>query len=211
MINTSFILYIFIAIISYLIASFSPGIIIARSTKNIDLRDYGSKSTGATNALRVMGLPIGLMVFIIDVIKSLLACFIAGHIISYYNADLKIYASMLASIFAVLGHNWPIYYNFKGGKGVAVSIAACIYIFPLYGLIAGVICIITIALSRYVSLGSMIYMLSFTIIIMFNYVCQNTLYCLWSIILLILLVFQHRANIKRLIAGTENKLGKRTK
>lgn len=204
-----YLLYILTALIAYLLGSFSPGIILAKYFKKIDLRDFGSKSTGATNALRVMGLPIGFAVFIIDVCKSLLACYVGGKILSLLSPDFAFMGSMVAGFFAVVGHNWPIYYKFRGGKGVAVSIAACLYLFPIYALIACAITLTIIAITRYVSVGSMSFLLINAVLVSYFYASSHIEYCIWALLLLIMVVFQHRANIKRLLSGTENKLGKR--
>lgn len=205
-----YLLYALTTVVAYLIGSFSPGIVLAKRVGDIDIREYGSKSTGATNALRVMGLPIGFLVFLIDICKSFLSCFLGGVIMAQYDPSLSFVGSMVAGLLAVIGHNWPIYYEFRGGKGVAVSIAACLYLFPIYGLISSAIAILVIAITRYVSLGSMSFLLAFAIMI-FCFFSSNIFYCVWALALLIMVIYKHRTNIQRLLNGCENKLGKRKK
>lgn len=201
--QTKLLIYIASAFIGYFLGSISPGIILSRNFANIDIRNFGSKNSGATNVLRVLGPHLGLLVFFFDILKAVVACFISQLIANEYTP----YAAIVASIFIVLGHNWPIYYGFKGGKGVASSIACAIYLFPLEGLIAGCICLLIIYALKYVSVGSMSMLISFFIIILITQ--HDIVYYIWAFLLMILCLYRHKSNIQRLIKGKENKLGQK--
>lgn len=188
--------YGLIALISYLIGSFSFGIVIS-ATKGRDIRQEGSKSSGATNVTRVLGFFYGVMTFLGDFIKAA-AALGAGAMIAGRNG------ALVASVFVVIGHNWPVYYRFKGGKGVVCSVAVVLLLYPLEGIIASLSAIGVICLSRYVSLGSLTYLTVSTVLLM---VLRGPIpHGFWAVILLVLGIFQHRSNIQRLLQGTENKL-----
>lgn len=193
--------YLIVALIAYLIGSVSSGIIIS-TLKGRDVRNEGSKSAGATNVTRVLGLSYGMLTFLGDFIKAALAV-LAGFLIARMNG------AMVAAVFCVIGHNWPLYYNFKGGKGIVCSVAVFILLCPLEGLIAGAAAILVIWQTRYVSLGSLTYLAVGTLLIM---VLRGP-YPLgwWALILLVMGIFQHRSNIQRLLAGTENKFNPKRK
>lgn len=184
-----------IVVISYLIGSFSPGIFLS-AIKGHDIRQEGSKSSGATNVTRVMGISYGMLTFICDIVKAAIALLIAKFIAGIDGA-------MLAGIFTVLGHNWPIYYQFRGGKGVACSVAILVLICPLEGLIACGAAILVIALTRYVSLGSLTLLAVAAVLI--NILRGFDPFGFWALIFLLLGVYQHRSNIARLINGNENR------
>ena len=187
--------------IAYLIGSISPGIIIS-SYFGTDIRAQGSKSTGATNMTRVMGLRFGLLTFIGDFLKACLAVLI-GYLLAGEAGTL------LAGLFVVIGHNWPAFYQFRGGKGIACSVAALFCVCPLQALIASALAILVILITRYVSLGSLLLLLTAAILILIARPLWPT--GVWAIALLALGVYQHRANINRLLNGKENKLDLRGK
>lgn len=193
--------YLMVALIAYLIGSVSSGIIIS-TFKGRDVRNEGSKSAGATNVTRVLGISYGMLTFLGDFAKAALAV-LAGYLIAWMNG------AMVAAVFCVIGHNWPVYYNFKGGKGIVCSVAVVILLCPLEGLIAGAAAILVIWASRYVSLGSLTYLAVSTLLIMLF----RGPYPLgwWALILLVMGIFQHRSNIQRLLSGTENKFSPKRK
>ena len=143
-----------IAILSYLLGCFSTGITISRA-QGVDIRSKGSKNTGASNVLRVLGLKSGLVTFVGDFLKAALAVLIGHLLLPGETFGVMDFGKMLGGLFAVLGHNWPVFYGFKGGKGVACSAAVVFFVSPLWGIIAIVICLLVIAITRYISLGSM--------------------------------------------------------
>lgn len=192
-----------IAVIAYLLGSFSTGLVWARIKNGPNLREVGSKSTGASNVLRTMGLKSGIITFVGDVLKALLACWI-GQLLGGHTG------AMVAGLFVILGHNWPCFHGFKGGKGVASSCAVMLMTYPIPALISYIVAIAIIAVTRFISLGSMILLTLFAVLVIFT--CGGDWFAIvWAIVLAVLCVYRHRANIGRLISGTENKLGSKKK
>ncbi len=183
------------AVIGYFMGCFSTGIILGDMAK-IDIRKYGSKSTGTTNVIRVMGFKMGLMTFIGDFIKAVIAVLL-GMMIGGRDGGL------IAGLFSVIGHNWPVFYGFKGGKGIACSTAVLLLNVPVEGAIAAAIAVSVIYLSRYVSLGSLSLLFSAAVILPFT----RGLWPVgaWALLLFIFAVYRHRTNIQRLMRGTESK------
>ena len=191
----SMLLIMLCAVIGYFMGCFSTGIILGDMAK-IDIRKYGSKSTGTTNVIRVMGFKMGLMTFIGDFIKAVIAVLL-GMMIGGRDGGL------IAGLFSVIGHNWPVFYGFKGGKGIACSTAVLLLNVPLEGAISAAIAISVIYLSRYVSLGSLSLLFSAAVILPFT----RGLWPVgaWALLLFIFAVYRHRTNIQRLMRGTESK------
>lgn len=196
--------YVIVGVIAYLLGSFSTGLTVARVNHGPNLREVGSKNTGATNVLRTMGMKNGLITFLGDFSKAAIACGIGWWIVG------NRYGAMLAGILVILGHNWPVFFQFKGGKGVASSCGVMLVCFPIPALICFALTILLIYLTRYVSLGSMFMLVLFAIIISTTN-WGNWLIVAWSIILASLCLFRHRTNIVRLVHGKENKLGSKKK
>lgn len=191
-------LYILVAAIGYALGSVCVGVILSTQFWKKDVREYGSKSAGATNVLRNMGVVFGLLTFLGDLLKVAIACWIGLAILGRPGG-------MVAGLFAVLGHNWPVYYKFKGGKGVAGSLGAMLVLFPIPALISMAAAILVILVTKYVSLGSMTLLAVFAVIITVQTWGQWGV-ILWALFLLALCIFKHKANIQRLMSGTENKL-----
>ena len=198
-----------IAILSYLLGCFSTGITISRA-QGVDIRSKGSKNTGASNVLRVLGLKSGLVTFVGDFLKAALAVLIGHLLLPGETFGVMDFGKMLGGLFAVLGHNWPVFYGFKGGKGVACSAAVVFFVSPLWGIIAIVICLLVIAITRYISLGSMTLLFLYMVLMCLNH-WGEWFKCLFTVILFVLCVWRHRANITRLLNGTENKIGQKAK
>lgn len=193
--------YILIAIAAYLLGSFSTGILVA-SKLGHDIRSEGSKNTGASNALRVLGVKGGALVFLGDFIKASLAVGL-GHLLC------GMYGAMLGGLCVVLGHNWPIFFGFRGGKGIACSAAIVLLTFWWQGLIAIAICLAVIYFTRYISLGSLTMLFVFFVLVTITPGIWP--YGVWAFALLALGVWRHRANIQRLKDGCENKIGQKAK
>lgn len=194
----SYIPYIAIAVIAYLLGSISFGMIVSKLTGGPNLREVGSKNTGATNALRVMGVKMGLLVFVLDILKALVACII-GRVWMGLNG------AMIAGLAVVIGHNWPCFFQFKGGKGVASTLAVMLMTFPVPAVICYVVAIAIIAATRYVSLGSIILGALFALlVIVTNW--GNWLAIMWALVIAGLMIGRHHANIGRLLHGKENKI-----
>ena len=190
---------IFCIIIAYFLGNISGGMIFGKLLFNKDIRDYGSKNAGTTNALRVFGIKAGALTFIIDVLKSLLACFIGMKLLGLSGI-------LLAGIFVVIGHNWPIFLNFKGGKGIASSFGFIMFLDYKIAIVAIIIFIIIVILTKYISLGSM---LTTTLVLPISYIFfkYRNIYVLLTFFLLASLsIYRHKSNIVRLINGNENKI-----
>ena len=195
--------YVIIAVIAYLLGSISFGMIVAKLKGGPTLREVGSKNTGATNVLRVMGVKVGLTVFVLDILKALVACII-GRVWMGLNG------AMVAGLAVVLGHNWPCFFQFKGGKGVASTLAVMLMTFPLPACICYVVAIALISATKYVSLGSITLAALFAVLVIATN-WANWLVIGWVIVISGLLIWRHHANIGRLLSGTENKLGSKKK
>lgn len=193
--------YFLCAVIAYLLGSFSTGILVA-SKLGHDIRSEGSKNTGASNALRVLGLKGGAIVFLGDFIKAAIAVLIGRWLLDLHGA-------MLAGLCVVLGHNWPVFFGFKGGKGIACSAAVVLLTFWWQGLAGILICLAVIYFTRYISLGSMTMLAVFFILVTLT--APFWPYGIWALALLGLGVWRHHANIERLKNGTENKIGQKAK
>lgn len=194
---------LFSIILSYLIGSISFSYLITKKIKKIDIREHGSGNAGATNTLRVLGPWAAATVLILDMLKGVAAVLIA---LSLAGPGL---VPALAGLATILGHNWPIYHGFRGGKGVATTIGVMVTIAFIPSVISGVITIAIIAITRLVSLGSLIFMIATTALIFFllERFQYSEYYLYLSIVVTILSFWRHRANISRLLQGKENKLG----
>ena len=195
-------------LIGYLLGSLSGGIIISRLKGGPDLHTVGSKSTGASNVQRTMGWKYGIMTFLFDAVKGILSCFIACLLTRNILPETNHFVSLLAGLCCIIGHNWPVFFRFRGGKGVATTGAVMLYCFPPYALICIALTIAFIALFRYISVGSMLLVIVF-FGLSFIFSGGNACVIIWSAILMIMCIARHHANIGRLLHGTENRLGKK--
>lgn len=191
------IIYILLSsLIAYLLGCFSTGLFVAKK-KHIALRELGSKSTGATNVIRVIGFKYGVLTFLGDFLKGAVSILLVRFIFGYEYA-------YFAALFCVIGHNWPVFYGFKGGKGIAVSCAVLLFTVPAIALLAIIVTLLVIYFTKYVSLGSLTLLaLSFVLSIVFSKPAMEIGLCF---ALLLLGTYRHRANIERLLQGKENKL-----
>lgn len=225
-----FITIVLIGLLSYLLGSINLSIIISKLMGKGDIRDYGSKNAGTTNTLRVLGKWPALIVLIWDVCKGALAVGLARGVTTWVSgwlatsggeatfefSYLYCFAIMLASICAILGHNYPAFFGFRGGKGVATSLGVILAIEPRIGLICLVVGVVGIALMQMVSIGSITAAIEYPILICIiggqfdkafnsNAVVRIS-YIVFSFILGLMVIFRHRANIERIRNGTENRL-----
>ena len=200
--------YIIVAIVAYLLGSISFSVIISKKMAGFDVREKGSGNAGSTNVLRTVGKKAAIITLICDCLKGVIAiliAFIAGKIWTNLDSALLV---QLAGIFVVLGHTFPIFFKFKGGKGVATSLGVLLLTNWQIGLICLVFALVLMALTRFVSLGSVAAAILFPVLTVFitnNYLVHGN-YIIFGIILAILVIFNHRENVKRLLTGTENKL-----
>jgi glycerol-3-phosphate acyltransferase PlsY len=186
------------AVLAYLAGSIPTAVWYAKLFHGIDIREHGSGNAGATNSLRILGKKAGITVLVIDMIKGFLPVFLASFYID------EIHIRFLIGIAAVIGHILPVFSGFRGGKGIATSLGIILAIYPLGALISVVVFALTVGISRYVSLGSLLASLAFFIILIVRFP-ENLFLILVGLGLFLLLVFMHRENVKRLINGNENK------
>jgi len=187
---------------AYFIGNVSPAYILGKFAANIDIREYGSGNAGTTNVVRVMGTKAGILVLVADLLKGVLAVWIAR----YFGGDLLV---VLAGLFVVIGHNWPVLLMFKGGKGVATSLGVGLSISPQTALICIVIAIIVILITKYVSLASLTGIPIWTLLLIIS--GGNHLYIYLGMALSVLAIIKHRSNIRRIYNGTENKFNLKNK
>ena len=190
--------YIAIGIGAYLIGSVSPAVIISSRIEKKDIRNYGSGNAGTTNMVRTFGWKQGLITFALDIAKGALAAFLGG----VFGGNI---GTVIGSVLVVLGHNYPIYYGFKGGKGIAATMGVFLVILPIQTLVALAIVLPVIALTRYVSVGSILGVLLEAIGVFIFYPEQVHLQ-IAVCILAAMAIFGHRTNIVRLCKGRENRL-----
>ena len=191
-------------ILAYLIGAISFSIILTKIIKKEDIRQFGSGNAGATNTMRVLGKGPAIIVLLLDALKGIVAILIA---LAFGLPD---WAIAVTGLLAIVGHIWPIYYGFRGGKGVATTIGVICMLLLMPGLIAGAMAILLIILTRYVSLGSLTFSI-FTPIVALLFGSYPFSYIVISAIIGILAIWKHRANISRLLRGKENKIGSKVK
>ncbi|SDC39898.1 glycerol-3-phosphate acyltransferase PlsY [Paenibacillus sp. UNCCL117] len=187
-------------IIGYLLGSISFSFLAGKLLKGIDIRQHGSGNAGATNTLRVLGKGPGIAVLVLDMLKGVAAVWL-GHVLSGGEPLILV----LAGISVIVGHNWPIFFGFRGGKGIATTIGVMVSLAFLPALLAGVVAILSIVWTRYVSLGSLLFT---ALLPLFIWLLGRPAEILWlSLLLFVFAWFRHRSNIVKLMKGQENKLG----
>ncbi|HBJ11938.1 MAG TPA: acyl-phosphate glycerol 3-phosphate acyltransferase [Clostridiales bacterium] len=200
--------YIVVAILSYLIGSTNFSIIISKKVAGFDVREKGSGNAGTTNMLRTVGKKAALITLVCDILKgviSILLALLIGKIAKEANNSILV---QIAGILVIIGHTFPIFFKFKGGKGVATAVGVLLTTNWQIGLICLIFGLVLIALTRMVSLGSITAAILFPILVLFiktNYIVEGN-YFIYSLIIAVMVVFNHRENVKRLLSGTENKL-----
>jgi len=209
---------IVIAIVSYLLGSVNLSIILSKLMGKGDIRDHGSGNAGTTNTLRTLGKLPAVVVLIWDVLKGVISILFAKWIITLGNGDTapavvtvyRDYAMVLSSVFAVLGHNFPIYFGFRGGKGVATSLGVIIAMEWPIAIACFVFAVVMILLTRMVSVGSILVAILYPILTFFvgDEFNNPWIYLALALYMAASVLIRHRTNIKRILNGTENKLWK---
>lgn len=203
---------IVIGIVSYLIGSVNFSILLSRAVGGKDIRKSGSGNAGATNMLRTYGKKMGIITLILDILKGVVCVLIARAVVSAAgdgNAEMTMVCAYISGVCVVIGHNFPLYFGFKGGKGVATSLGVVLVLDWKVGLGVAVVAILIMAVTRYVSLGSIIGGVAFIIIEILKAAVTDSFNAVKIICVIIiggLLIARHHANIKRLLSGTESKL-----
>ena len=196
--------YIVMLPAGYLLGSLPFGLILGKLSKGVDVRDYGSGSTGMTNVMRTAGAPAAALTLILDMCKAVVAVLIARWLFDAPGAE------ALGALAALAGHNWPVFVGFRGGKGTAAGWGALIILSPISGLVATLVGVPTVALTRYVSLGSILGTLSgvITLAILIALGRAPLEYLSFGVVGACMVVGLHKPNILRLIRGEERKIGK---
>ena len=208
---------LFLAIlISYLLGSIPTGFLVGKA-KGIDIRKLGSGNTGATNVFRTLGKKLGIFVFVCDLLKGLIAVAVAQAItedvvilkLANHQPSPALFG-ICAAIACILGHNFPVWLKFKGGKGVATSLGVVVGLVPLAALIALVVWLIAFFATRYVSVASLLATITVPIATAFlTSPADKTPLLIFTLLAALLIIARHKSNIQRLIAGTENRFEKK--
>lgn len=203
-------LYIIIGLIAYAIGSVNFSVILSKKMAGFDVREKGSGNAGTTNMLRSVGKKAAAITLVCDILKGIVAIVIAILIGKMFNNQEIGLLVQIAAIAVVLGHTFPVFFGFKGGKGVATCLGILLIVNWQIGLICLVFALVLMILTQMVSLGSCAAAILYPILTLFiheNYIVQEGgSYFIFSIILAVIVLFNHRTNIKRLLNGTENKI-----
>ena len=189
-------------VLSYLLGSIMFSLIIGKMLKGVDIRKHGSGNAGATNTLRVLGVVPAIIVFALDISKGIAAVWIGEWL-----TDGNQWATVGCGLAAIVGHNWPIFFKFRGGKGIATTIGVVAVLSFVPAACAGVIAIAAVIITRYVSLGSLI----FTALMPLSaLIFKEPIEIIAAMLVILVFAFyRHRSNIVRLVRGEENKLGQK--
>lgn len=183
----------------YLLGSMSFSYLFGRMLKGIDIRQFGSGNAGATNTLRVLGKGPALAVLFLDVLKGVVAVWIGRWL-----GGGQLEFALLAGLGAIVGHNWPVYFSFRGGKGIATTIGVVATVCFLPAVVAGACAITILLVTRYVSVGSMVFALLLPpMLLLFD--MPHTM-VIWGLVLGGLAIYQHRTNIRKLVRREEHRI-----
>ncbi len=208
------VVYIIVTVLAYLIGSISFSVIISKKMAGFDVREKGSGNAGSTNVLRTVGKKAGALTLLCDALKGVVAILVAYVAGLIFNETIdNALLVQLAGIAVIVGHTFPVFFKFKGGKGVATALGVLLITNWNIGLICLVFALVLIVLTRMVSLGSIAAAILFPVLLIFMpptqesaYLVKEGSYIIYGIILAIIVVYNHRTNVKRLLNGTENKL-----
>ncbi|MBN8993499.1 MAG: glycerol-3-phosphate 1-O-acyltransferase PlsY [Rhizobiales bacterium] len=193
--------------LGYLLGSLNTAVIVGKIYGK-DITSHGSKSGGLTNTLRVLGRSAAVFVLVGDVLKGLLACLIGLQLGVYVQSGQAIdcVSLLAAGAGAVIGHNWPVYFGFKGGKGALTAVAVLFMVDWRMALICLGLFVLLVAATRYVSLGTICATLLFAAISFIPAFSHTVYFHIFACLMASIVLFKHRENIQRLLSGTENKL-----
>lgn len=199
--------YFIFGAIAYLLGSIPTAVWVGKAKYDIDVREHGSKNAGATNTFRVLGKKPGIVVLSIDVLKGTIAVLLPFIFnVGDWSSDHLIQVKLVCALAAVLGHVFPLFANFNGGKGVATSLGVIIGVHPSAALICIVLFLIVFLISNFVSLGAIVASVSFPVSILLIFKETSTWLIVFSIVLSTAVIFAHRKNIMRLMKGEESKM-----
>ena len=190
---------IIVLVVGYLLGSISSGVLVSKAFSNTDIRSQGSGNAGTTNMLRVLGRKLALITFIGDMLKGVIAVLIGKALV---GGDL---GGVLGVAGAVLGHYFPLYFGFKGGKGIATGFGSLLFVFPVEALSALAVFVAIVAATRYVSLGSIIAAAVLPMLVFITH-GENLPVCILTALIGLSAIWRHSANIQRLLSHPESKL-----
>jgi glycerol-3-phosphate acyltransferase PlsY len=201
------------AVIGYLIGSIQFGLLIGRATRGVDIRDYGSGATGATNVIRTAGAKAGVLVIFLDIAKGIVPVYIGfalGHAAGIDRGDDRAWCAALGGLGAVVGHVWPLYAQFRGGKAVATGFGAALAMNPAAAAALIPLAALVVVSVRIMSVMSITMppLMAALFIVLAALGISPWAYAVWAILTATLIVWKHRTNIQRLLAGTEPKIGR---
>ena len=200
--------YIIVAIIAYCLGSVSFSVLISKKMAGFDVREKGSKNAGSTNVLRTVGKKAAIITLICDILKGVIAVAIAVVLGNLSETTDTALLAQIAGLFAVIGHTFPVFFKFKGGKGVATALGVLFIINWQIALICLVFALLLMVITKIVSVGSLAAAVLFPVLTMFigtNYITPGN-YLIFGVLMAAFIVYNHRTNLKRLANGTENKI-----
>ncbi len=198
--------YIIFSVVAYLLGSIPTAVWVGKRFYGLDVREHGSKNAGATNTFRVLGKKPGKIVLAIDVLKGLIAVLLPLVASGSYDENTIINFKLFAAVFVILGHVFPLFANFRGGKGVATSLGVIFAIHPPAAGICLAIFLVVFLTFSYVSLGAIITAISFPLVIHFVFHVTSLPLTIFSIVIGAAVVITHKKNIIRLMKGEESKM-----
>lgn len=199
--------FVIFGILAYFLGSIPTAVWVGKARYNTDIRKHGSNNAGATNTFRVLGKKAGIVVLSIDVLKGTIAVLLPFIFLPYsWNDEYLVYIKIICGIIVVIGHIFPVFANFNGGKGVATSLGVIIGIYPTAALICMSLFLIVFIISNYVSLGAIIGAIAFPISVRFIFRNPNDSLFVFSIVLASAVIILHHKNINRLLHGKESKM-----
>lgn len=190
--------FVLVCVLSYLIGSIPSGLLLGKGFWHVDLREHGSHNIGATNAWRTLGKTAGLLIFALDLAKGAIGVWLG----LYFTGEPLV--MLLGGILAIVGHSWSIFLKFKGGKGVATGLGVIVMLMPFVTVWVFAIWFVLVYVTKYVSLGSIV-AAAFVPILAF-FLGAPTEYICFGIVAAIFVIYRHKANITRLLSGTESKI-----
>jgi acyl phosphate:glycerol-3-phosphate acyltransferase len=200
---------VLVAVIGYLLGSANTSIIVGKFY-GVDVRNHGSGNAGATNTLRTLGKKAAIFAGLGDVLKGVLACLIGLFLIGEVDGIGNL-GVMIGGISAIIGHNWPLYFGFRGGKGIFTSLAVVLMMDWRIGLVLLGVFLIVVIITKFISLGSILASGLFPIVSAIPIFKKSYVFIIFALVLGLLAIFRHRSNIVRIINGTESKFGAKKK
>jgi glycerol-3-phosphate acyltransferase PlsY len=192
----------FYIILAYFIGAIPSSVWIGKSFYNVDVREHGSGNAGATNTFRIIGKKAGIIVLLLDVFKAWFATSILSQLAGNQSTEYMLALGLVA----VLGHIFPVYIGFRGGKGIASLLGVIIAIHPLASLYSIIVFVTTLLISRFVSLSSILAACTFPLLITLYFTSDNSSLIIFSFMVAVLVIFTHKKNIERLFNKEESKV-----